>query len=79
MAWITQASVGRCDFIDVLEEAVLRRRPTTLRLEDGSSVTATVVDVITRDGDDFVRLSDQQEIAVGRIAAIDRLEPAQNR
>lgn len=76
MTRIRQSDVGRCDFIDVLEEAVLRRRATTLQLDDGTQFTAQVVDVVTREGGDFVKLADDRELEVGRITGMERSQPA---
>jgi Rho-binding antiterminator len=50
--------LDRCDAIDVLEEAVLTRRPVTVDLADGGARTGRVVDVITRDGEEWAELED---------------------
>jgi hypothetical protein len=60
--------LGRCGFLDVLEEAAIRRAAVTIGLSDGTEVSGTVVDVVTRDGADWVVLEDGSRFDVTRIA-----------
>jgi hypothetical protein len=53
MERIDQDRVGSCSFIDVLEEAVLSRRPVAVELRDGSAFIDLVTDVTTESGRDF--------------------------
>lgn len=72
---ICQTDVGRCSFIDVLEEAVLVRRPVAVKLLDGSAFIDEVVDVVTESGDDFAVFRSHRRVSVGEIAAVTRADP----
>ena len=74
MAVLTQDQVGRCSFIDVLEEAVLRRRPVAIQLVDGSTFIDEVLDVVTEQGDDFAVFRSHDRVPVGEIHAATRAE-----
>ena len=50
MSGSNQDRVGSCSFIDVLEEAVLSRRPVAVELRDGSAFIDLVTDVTTEVG-----------------------------
>ena len=65
-----QDELGRCDFIDVLEEAVLRRGPVQVQLRSGETFTDVVVDVHTEGGDDFAVFGVHPRVAVGELAAL---------
>ena len=65
-----QDELGRCDFIDVLEEAVLRRRPVQVQLRTGETFTDQVVDVHTEQGDDFAVFRLHPRVPVGELAAL---------
>jgi Rho-binding antiterminator len=71
---ICQDDVGRCDFIDVLEEAVLRRQPVAVQLRAGGSFIDAVVDVVTEQGEDFAVFRSHPRVAVGDILAMTRAE-----
>lgn len=75
MARMCQDDVGRCDFIDVLEEAVLRRRPVAVELRAGESFHDVVTDVITEQGNDFAVFRSHARVPVGDILAVSR-EPS---
>lgn len=75
MARMCQDDVGRCDFIDVLEEAVLRRRPVAVELRAGESFTDVVTDVVTEQGDDFAVFRSHARVPVGDILSVTR-EPS---
>ena len=75
MTRICQDEVGRCDFIDVLEEAVLRHRPVAVHLREGEAFIDEVVDVVTEQGDDFAVFKSHERVSVGRIRSVTRAEP----
>ncbi len=74
MSRMSQDDVGRCDFIDVLEEAVLRRRPVAVQLREGGTFIDEVVDVVTEQGDDFAVFRSHARVPVGDILAVTREE-----
>lgn len=76
MARMCQDDVGRCDFIDVLEEAVLWRRPVSVQLRAGASFTDQVLDVVTEQGDDFAIFRSHARVPVGDILSVTREPPA---
>ena len=71
---ICQDKVGRCAFIDVLEEAVLRRGKVAVQLSDGAAFIDEVVDVVTESGDDFAVFKAHPRVSVGEISAVTRAE-----
>lgn len=71
---LCQDKVGRCSFIDVLEEAVLRRSPVAVQLSDGAAFIDEIVDVVTERGDDFAVFRSHARVSVGEIAAVTRSE-----
>jgi hypothetical protein len=62
-----QDQLGRCGFLDVLEEAAVRRSRVTLHLSDDTEVSGTVVDVVTREGVDWIVLEDGSRLDSSRI------------
>jgi Rho-binding antiterminator len=76
MTRMCQDDVGRCDFIDVLEEAVLRRRPVAVELRAGDTFIDQVVDVVTEQGDDFAIFRSHARVPVGDILSVTREPPA---
>jgi hypothetical protein len=72
---ICQDAVGRCSFIDVLEEAVLVRRPVAVQLVTGETFIDEVVDVVTERGDDFAVFRSHPRVSVGHIRAATRAAP----
>ena len=74
MAVFCQDDVGRCSFIDVLEEAVLRRAPVAVELRAGAMFIDEVVDVITAEGEDFAIFKSHDRVPVGEIRAMTRAE-----
>lgn len=68
--------VDRCDFLDVFEEAAVKKSAVTVELRDGKRLTDHVRDVVTEDGEDFAVLD-----AHGRIPlhAVSYAEPAEVR
>jgi Rho-binding antiterminator len=75
MSRICQDDVGGCDFIDVLEEAVLRRRPVAVQLRAGETFIDQMVDVVTEAGTDFAVFRSHARVPVREIAAVSRSEP----
>lgn len=75
MTLLSQDDVGRCDFIDVLEEAVLRRRAVAVQLRSGETFLDEVVDVVTEQGDDFAVFRSHARVPVGDIRSVTREEP----
>ena len=75
MAAICQDVVGRCSFIDVLEEAVLVHRPVAVALRDGSRFIDVVVDVVTENGEDYAVFHSHERVPVTDIAAATRADP----
>ena len=53
MSQVCQDDVGQCDFIDVLEEAVTRRRPVGVQLRAGETFIDQMMDVVTEAGTEF--------------------------
>jgi transcriptional antiterminator Rof (Rho-off) len=65
--------LDRCDFIDVLEEAVLRRSTISVDLRDGRHFSDQVRDVVTDGGADFAVFANHGTIAVRDIALAGRI------
>lgn len=75
MSRICQDDVGPCDFIDVLEEVVLRRRPVAVQLRAGEIFIDQMLDVVTEGGREFAIFRAHARVPVAQIAAISRSEP----
>jgi Rho-binding antiterminator len=75
VAAICQDVVGRCSFIDVLEEAVLVHRPVALALRDGTRFIDVVTDVVTENGEDYAVFHSHERVPVTDIAAATRADP----
>ena len=75
MAAICQDTVGRCSFIDVLEEAVLVHRPVAVAMRNGVCFIDVVVDVVTENGEDYAVFHSHERVAVTDIAAATRADP----
>ena len=74
MSWLRQDTLGRCDFLDVLEEAAVRRTPVEMELADGERLSTRVVDVEATVEGDVVVLEDGRRIPVGEVGAMTRAE-----
>ena len=61
-------SIGRCDILDVLEEAAIFRKPVQIDLHERSGFTARVRDVYTEDGEDYVIFEDHDRMSVSDIS-----------
>jgi Rho-binding antiterminator len=70
-----QDEIGRCDFIDVLEEAVLTRQPVTVKMRDGQCFTDVIRDVKTEGGHDYVVFNSHETVRIDRIHGCSRAEP----
>ena len=75
MGRLEQDQVGSCSFVDVLEEAVLVRKPVAVELRDGTTFIDQVTDVTTESGQDWVVFKNQGRLPVRDIAAATRAEP----
>lgn len=71
---IDQDRVGRCGFLDVLEEAALRKAAVAVTLRSGETFLDVVTDVVTRDGADRAVFRDRGEVPVREFAAATRAE-----
>lgn len=67
--------VGRCDFIDVLEESVASRRNVAVSLRDGKHFIDRVEDVVTQDGEDWAVFRDHSWVSVSDIEDCVRAQP----
>lgn len=75
MAWnVEQDQVGRCDFIDVLEEAAGSRQRVDVELKGGKRFHDRVSDVITEGGRDWVQFEMNGRVAVEDVKACTRAE-----
>lgn len=75
MGRLEQDRVGSCSFLDVLEEAVLVKRPVAVELRDGTTFIDQVTEVTTESGQDFAVFRSHPRVAVRDIAAATRAEP----
>jgi hypothetical protein len=69
---IEQDAVGRCDFLDVLEEAVTVGARIHVRLADGREFEDTVTDVVTEKGRENVVFGTNGTVPLAQIAAATR-------
>ncbi|ADO70752.1 hypothetical protein [Stigmatella aurantiaca] len=76
MSRISQDDVGRCDFLDVLEEAVTRGRPVAVQLRAGETFIDQLLDVLTENGDEFAVFRQHDRVSIGEISAVSRPEPS---
>ena len=72
MTMMRQDELGSCDFVDVLEEAALVKRPIGVKLRDGETFIDEVRDVVTVDGVDYVDFLIHERVAVRAILAATR-------
>lgn len=75
MTLICQDDVGRCSFIDVLEEAALLHRPVAVALRGGERFIDVVTDVVTENHEDYAVFAAHDRVAVTEIAAATRVDP----
>ena len=67
--------MGRCSFIDLLEEAVLVRRPVAVALRDGERFIDVVTDVVTENHEDYAVFASHDRVAVSDMIAATRADP----
>lgn len=72
MTLMTQDDLGRCDFIDVLEEAAIRHTPVGIELRGGESFIDRVADVVTEEGVDWAVFEAHPRVPVVQIKACTR-------
>jgi transcriptional antiterminator Rof (Rho-off) len=75
MTLICQDTVGRCSFIDVLEEAALLHGPVAVTLRGGESFIDVVDDVVTENHEDYAVFHSHDRVAVTDIQAATRCDP----
>ncbi len=75
MSLMQQDALGRCDFLDVLEEAAVVKRPVEVKLRNGDSFIDIVKDVETKDGEEFVHFDSSGTLKLSEIQAMSRAEP----
>lgn len=68
----SQQKLGSCDFIDVLEEAVLHHAPVRVKLSEGESFVDEIVDVVTEGGKDIAVFREHDRIDVKSISMLTR-------
>lgn len=76
MTLMRQEDLGRCDFIDVLEEAVLTKKPVAVKLTNGESFIDKIQDVVTQGGHDYVDFQLHDRVRVSEIVGMTRAEPS---
>jgi hypothetical protein len=67
--------MDRCDFLDVLEEAVTIRGAVDVRLIDGTHFVDFVKHVVTEGGQDWAVFKDHDRVALEDIRSCVRAEP----
>jgi Rho-binding antiterminator len=67
--------VGRCEFLDVLEESAVTHRAVAVELVDGTRFTDDVKDVVTENGEDYAVFQQHDRVPVSDIADCNRAEP----
>lgn len=77
MTRYSQQDLGRCDFLDVLEESVLMRARVHVTLMDDTSFEDRITDVITKDGQEFVHFAGREPLELRQIATVSR-DPLQH-
>ncbi len=65
---MTKPAKDRCDFLDVLEEAAVLKKPVKVELRDGQRFVDHVKTVVTAAGEDFAEFEDHARIPVTQIA-----------
>ena len=72
MSWYRQAEIGRCPFLDVLEEAAVRQSPVELELRGGERLHERIADVEATPAGDVVVLASGRRVAVEHVEAMTR-------
>lgn len=72
MPYVLDEVVGRCDFLDLLEEAAIRKKPVKIGLRSGEAFEDVVTDVVTENHKDYAVLQSRGRIAVEELASCSR-------
>lgn len=72
MTRYSQQDLGRCDFLDVLEETVLMHARVKVELDDDTWFEDHLRDVVTENGLEKVRFANHDPVEVRRISSITR-------
>lgn len=72
MAYV-QDEVGSCDFLDLLEEAAVRKRPVKI-VAKGEEFEDVVLDVVTENHQDFVVFKEHGRMLVKDVKSATRAE-----
>ncbi len=72
MSRFEQLALGRCDFLEVLEESVLMRAELEVELSDGAIFRDRLLDVRTESGLDVAVFETHPPAAVGDVIAVTR-------
>lgn len=75
MTWnAEQDQIGRCDFLDVLEEASVSRQRVDVELRSGRRFHDRVSDVITEKGREFVEFEMNGRVPLEEVKACTRAQ-----
>lgn len=74
MATFHRSTIGGCGFLDVLEEAALRRYRVVLGLADGTEIEDVVVDVVTEQGADWIVLERHARVDASGVAWLSHVD-----
>jgi len=74
VATFHRSAVGACGFLDVLEEAALRRYRVILGLADGSEIEDVIVGVVTERGADWIVLERHSRVDATSIAWLSHVD-----
>jgi transcriptional antiterminator Rof (Rho-off) len=75
MSLMPQDELGRCDFLDVLEEAVLVKTPVEVKLRSGETFIDVVRDVTTKEGQELVEFHERGRMPLSAVHAVTRAAP----
>ena len=64
-----------CDIVDMLEEAVVSRRPVAVELRTNKRFVDEVRDVVTRDGEEWALFATHEPVPVRHIHCCARAAP----
>lgn len=75
MTWkAEQDDIGRCDFLDVLEEAAGSRQRVDVELKAGRRFHDRISDVVTEGGKDYVEFEMNGRVAVEDVKSCTRAQ-----
>lgn len=78
MTMLRQDAIGRCDFLDMLEEAAVTKKPLEVEMRNGEIFTDEVRDVITKEGQEFVDFLDHRMVPLAEILGVKPARPARH-